>query len=185
MATYWNSNPSWTNFESINGGFMFESMDQITPDVFNKLVQNMQYLYNHSSKEAMDLSATYPVGTIYMTLDADFRPAAQFGGTWEQLKDRFLIGASDENYPANSTGGKSSVALKYSNLPENTLRAIKNNLTTSKSISGSAWGTQSVAANSYVATGVTYANDLGDSYAKENVNTMPPYRAVYMWKRTA
>jgi hypothetical protein len=146
----------------------------------------MQFLYQHYSEGGeIDMNRIYPIGSIFLTLDKTFNPAEMFGGTWEQLKDRFLIGASEEKYPANSTGGQTSVALKYSNLPENTLRAIKNNLATSKSISGSAWGTQSVAANSYVATSVTYVNDLGDSYAKENVATMPPYRAVFMWKRTA
>lgn len=53
------------------------------------------------------LSHVYPVGSIYMSVNnAD--PGTLFGGTWEQLKDRFLLGVGD-NYPtAEATGGAAS-----------------------------------------------------------------------------
>lgn len=40
----------------------------------------------------------YPVGSIYMSVNAT-NPAELFGGTWEQIKGRFLLGAgpNDEN----------------------------------------------------------------------------------------
>ena len=46
----------------------------------------------------------YPVGSIYMSVNAT-SPASLFGGTWEQLKDRFLLAAGD-TYAAGSTGGE-------------------------------------------------------------------------------
>ena len=35
----------------------------------------------------------YPVGSIYLTLNAT-NPSMLFGGTWEQVKGRFLPGVS-------------------------------------------------------------------------------------------
>ena len=55
----------------------------------------------------------YPIGSIYMSINST-SPATLFGGTWEQIIDRFL-------YPTNSeitkTGGASSVTLSIDNLP--------------------------------------------------------------------
>ena len=53
----------------------------------------------------------YPVGSIYMSMD-NTSPASLFGGTWEQLKDRFLIGAGN-SYAVNETGGTTEHAHKY------------------------------------------------------------------------
>ena len=49
------------------------------------------------------LDLFYPVGSIY-TSTRDTNPAATLGGTWTQIKDRFLLCAGD-NYTAGSTGG--------------------------------------------------------------------------------
>ena len=38
------------------------------------------------------LNRYYPVGSIYMTVNGNFNPAESFGGIWERLSGRFLIG---------------------------------------------------------------------------------------------
>ena len=43
-------------------------------------------------------------------------PSILFGGTWTQLKDRFLLGAGD-TYSAGGSGGAAMVSLTESNLP--------------------------------------------------------------------
>ena len=41
------------------------------------------------------LESVYPVGSIYLSIN-DINPANLFGfGTWEQIKDRFLLSAGD------------------------------------------------------------------------------------------
>ena len=45
----------------------------------------------------------YPVGSVYVSVNAT-NPSALFGGTWEQIKDRFLLSAGD-TYKAGATGG--------------------------------------------------------------------------------
>ena len=49
----------------------------------------------------------YPVGSIYMSVNSA-SPATLFGGTWEQLKDRFLLGVGDTYDTVNATGGAAS-----------------------------------------------------------------------------
>lgn len=53
------------------------------------------------------LSHVYPVGSIYMSVNST-DPGTLFGGTWEQLKDRFLLGVGDIYTTAEATGGAAS-----------------------------------------------------------------------------
>lgn len=58
------------------------------------------------------LGMVYPVGSIYMSVSST-SPATLFGGTWQQLENRFLVGASADSaespaYPAGTTGGAAS-----------------------------------------------------------------------------
>ena len=54
----------------------------------------------------------YPVGSIYMSV-AGTNPGILFGGTWEQLQDRFLLGAGS-TYSNGATGGsKDAVAVSH------------------------------------------------------------------------
>ena len=43
-------------------------------------------------KSVIDM--VYPVGAIYMSVN-NTNPGNLFGGTWEQIKDRFLLSAGD------------------------------------------------------------------------------------------
>ena len=45
----------------------------------------------------------YPVGSIYITA-GNTNPQTIFGGTWEQIKDKFVLAAGD-TYAAGATGG--------------------------------------------------------------------------------
>ena len=56
--------------------------------------------------------AVYPVGSIYLSVNST-SPATLFGGTWEQIKDRFLL-CSGDSYTANTTGGSASVSHTHS-----------------------------------------------------------------------
>lgn len=64
------------------------------------------------------LNAVYPIGSIYMSVDST-SPATLFGGTWERLKDKFLLGAGD-TYAINTSGGNASITLSTANLPSHT-----------------------------------------------------------------
>lgn len=61
----------------------------------------------------------FPIGSIYMNI-SNINPSTYFGGTWERLKDRFLLAVGDVYKTANATGGSSSVTLTISQIPNHT-----------------------------------------------------------------
>ena len=61
------------------------------------------------------LNLVYPVGSIYLS-SKNTNPATLFGGTWVQIKDRFILAAGDY-YSNGATGGAATVTLTVSNMP--------------------------------------------------------------------
>jgi microcystin-dependent protein len=133
----------------------------------------------------MPVQDIYPVGSIYLSVSST-SPASLFGGTWEQLRNRFLLGASNEN-AAGSTGGEASSTLSTENLPAHT-----HTMATGAAQPEGVGAPQSI----YTAIVDKYTTASGHWYnqvrsgTNENANgesfsNMPPYLAVYMWKRVA
>ena len=124
----------------------------------------------------------YPVGSIYMSLDST-SPASLFGGTWEQLKDRFLVGAGN-SYEVSATGGEATHKLTVSELPERTVFSFEAPKT--GTVSHSPWETTTVTAGTYISSSVvdsyiTYGNIPKEglySDGGESHENMPPYLAV-------
>lgn len=116
----------------------------------------------------------YPVGSIYMST-VNITPAAVFGGKWEAIRGKFLLAESD-NHAAGSTGGEEAHALTG---PEGPKHAHEFN-----DYWGVPSGTEKGKAGAYNSSG-----NVGGStaYAGEGKphNNMPPYLAVYVWKRIA
>lgn len=160
----------------------------------------------------------YPVGSIYISV-TDTSPASLFGGTWEQLKDRFLLAAGD-SYAAGSTGGEATHTLTASEMPShshvysNATGVQGHQLTVNempKHTHGIHWvgatppqggGSDSAFGVTQVAVGNQQSGSTGGNgshnhgLSKANTNTtntgsgsahnnMPPYLAVYAWKRVA
>ena len=123
----------------------------------------------------------YPVGSIYMSVN-NTNPSTLFGGTWEQIQDRFLLSAGS-TYTAGATGGEATHTLTVDEMPShNHQRDIEN-----KIIAPSGTGAYSPAnvntgniTTSYPQYTVTRNTGGGQAH-----NNMPPYLVVYMWKRTA
>lgn len=150
----------------------------------------------------------YPVGSIYISYNST-SPATLFGGTWTQLKDRFLLGAGS-TYSNGATGGASTVTLAEANLPSHTHTFTGSSVTLGTTGShahsvdggnggGGSWSLWDVYSNfpstrkmsahlysagahthSWTAAGTNKSAGSGNSH-----NNMPPYLTVYMWKRTA
>lgn len=59
----------------------------------------------------------YPIGSIYMSVNST-SPQTLFGGTWERLKDKFLISAGD-TYSAGTTGGSADAVVVSHNHTQN------------------------------------------------------------------
>ena len=76
-----------------------------------------QLLYNDKEvifKENF-LNLVYPVGSIYWS-SKNTNPGTLFGGTWTQIKDKFILAAGDY-YSNGATGGAATVTLTVSNMP--------------------------------------------------------------------
>lgn len=58
----------------------------------------------------------YPVGSVYISVN-NVSPASMFGGTWQQIKDRFLLGVGDTYRDVKQTGGESSHTLTINEMP--------------------------------------------------------------------
>ena len=74
------------------------------------------------------LEKVYPVGAIYISVNST-SPATLFGGTWEQIKDKFLLSTGD-SYANGSTGGSATHTITSANLPAHTHTYSKANATT-------------------------------------------------------
>lgn len=124
------------------------------------------------------LSKVYPVGSIYMSL-APTNPADLFGGTWERLKDRFLLAAGD-TYSAGATGGEATHTLTKDEMPSHNHYAAINGGTDSYGQNRTTIGSFANKTQGYSDSSTIFATGGGNAH-----NNMPPYLAVYMWKRTA
>ena len=58
----------------------------------------------------------YPVGSLYWS-NKSTNPSSLFGGTWVQIKDRFVLACGDTYTSVGATGGASSVTLSVSTMP--------------------------------------------------------------------
>ena len=119
----------------------------------------------------------YPVGSIYMSVNAT-NPSALFGGTWEQIKDRFLLSAGD-SHAAGRTGGEETHTLTAAELPDHThtFKYTGQSVTTGVN----AIRLNQAASNQYN----EYSGGQSSNCKGQAHNNMPPYLAVYVWKRTA
>lgn len=128
------------------------------------------------------LEAVYPVGSIYMSVNST-SPATLFGGTWEAIQGKFLLGADGGTYKAGSTGGEATHTLTVDEMPKHTHSMYSGN--------SDAPDTWEPDGGSYLLDSVTedkhtWWASLGMNYAGGGAehNNMPPYLAVYIWKRT-
>lgn len=148
----------------------------------------------------------YPVGSIYLSVN-NISPAAIFGGTWEQIQDTFLL-AAGTSFTAGSTGGKANYTA--ADMPAHTHTRGTMNITGGFAPWSEGKGTnikepegafESVASNQYgwgTSSGrdqdnawidfdasKSWTGETSQSGTNENATILPPYLAVYMWKRTA
>ena len=134
----------------------------------------------------------YPVGSFYISAKST-NPAILFGGTWEQIQGRFLLGRSS-SYPVGSMGGEATHTLTENEMPShkghlssgivdnapyekgNYKGFLNSNVMTAYSDIGRGW-------NVYAGNEIHPASEaVGGGQPHNN---MPPYLSVYIWKRTS
>lgn len=126
----------------------------------------------------------YPVGSIYMSVNST-NPRQLFGGVWQQLQGRFLLGAGNNGdglirYVEN-TGGAALHTLTEDEMPSHTHRYTASGHYAK--IPGWVWDTGgdrfSLGSTGYP------IEDPSSCGGSQPHNNMPPFIVVYMWKRTS
>lgn len=163
-------------------------------------------LSNGSGGNLVDMF--YPVGSIYMTTNANFNPSRTWGGTWVKIENRFLYGSGSK--AVGATGGAETVTLSVSQIPSHnhSLTGVRStgsfgtgktrqtgNTSAEYPATGvfTKTGTPVNTANGAEASGRQIDFDTSRSVSGTSGNqggggsheNMPPYIVVVIWKRTA
>ena len=151
----------------------------------------------------------YPIGSIYMSVN-NIDPSLVFGGTWSQIKDRFLLACGD-TYNNGETGGAANHTpsgtvgnhtLTVNEMPAHTHVVEGGTLPLpSGRYIATGWEdfgvTEGAASNTRITDGSGgldvegTAKSTGGGQAHNHTftgasaDTMPPYLAVNVWVRTA
>lgn len=159
-------------------------------------------VHTHTSNQVTDLIDTiYPVGSIYMSV-SNTSPSILFGGTWEQIQDKFLL-ASGTTYSNGATGGSAdAVVVSHThtqNAHSHTLDNSKRYVVASNN--AYAEGVKRLATKNddagyylrsdYASSVTVYKNTANTTATNQNTGesgtgkNMPPYFTVNVWERTA
>lgn len=135
------------------------------------------------ARDWLDFDKIYPIGSIYISVNST-NPHDLFGGTWEQLRDRFLLGCGTKE---NGTiGGEENHTLTVAESPSHNHRELywgdgsTYQFGVNRSADGGRWGFDYWSSGENCSEANFYTNYVGGNQAHNN---MPPYLAVYMWKR--
>lgn len=173
----------------ING--LQRKFDELTPpedietssDVIIKINQ-LSLMINDLTNDVSNLNniintLTPAIGEIYITISNE-NPSLKFGGVWEQIKDVFLL-ASGDIYSVGSIGGEANHTLTIEEMPSHThtyKRHAFNNYDTDPETGEDVYGVSNKTLNAH--EGTTGLTGGGQPH-----NNMPPYLAVYVWKRVS
>lgn len=137
---------------------------------------NDKGLPNPDPVKLYDIDKEHPVHSLYISEDAT-SPASIYGGTWERLKDVFLLAAGD-TYAAGSSGGSANaVVVRHNHYVSNNYGDAVN-MSAGYYVANSAIGlSNSTFKGTWLSTDYTGEDGTGKN--------MPPYLAVYTWRRIA
>ena len=117
----------------------------------------------------------YPLGTIIAS--DDIHAVDNIGGQWDQIEDRFLLGAGS-TFAVNSTGGEINHKLTVDEMPKHSHAA-----SFTFNHSGN-WHVGMIAQGDSSTSISSRDNVVGYRGDDQPHNNMPPYMAKYMWIKT-
>lgn len=117
----------------------------------------------------------YPIGSVFITTNTT-NPSTYFGGTWERIRGRFLLGADDSTYKIGKTGGEATHTLTVDEMPSHA-----HNVGAMNNYDWGEGGDRFTINNPSI--GYTLRAGGADTGGNQPHNNMPPYLVVYIWKR--
>ena len=149
-----------------------------TTGSYNDLINDSEFI-DQSDLQNLLVDLVYPVGSYYWSSNST-NPGTIFGGTWEQIKDKFVLAVGDTYTTVDVTGGEATHTLTVDEIPSHRhvtgpshFSAYGGDLADIKQETNAAWKTNLDQIN----TGYT-----GGGQAHNN---MPPYITAYCFHRTA
>lgn len=126
------------------------------------------------------LNYAFPIGSIIYNASADFDPNTAYGGTWEKIKGRMIIGYNESDSDFNtlkSTGGSKTHTITINEMPAHTHNIKYGNYQTNVGTSG-----PQIYSNveNDIKTRATTSTGTGTA-----MNIMNPYYVANIWLRTA
>ena len=175
---------NWENLPSTN--------TPVNADNLNKMDEGIANAVEKSDL----LNLVYPIGSIYMSVNST-NPATLFGGTWTQIKGRFLLGtgslennnnghfgqvtAGDVDAPVGEKGGEAWHRLTINEMPKHKHNSNVRMNWYDRTAYGPLFN-QGNSSNVGVDRETTYTDEVGGDNSHNNI---PPYFAVNIWQRTA
>lgn len=111
--------------ESTTGTRLIKKITPSAEDTRPKVTDDLEYNENLEGT-AYSIAAIqqvfneyYPVGAIYISVN-NINPAAIFGGTWEQIKDRYLVACGD-TFNIEEEGGSDTATTYTGGYIDNTI----------------------------------------------------------------
>lgn len=118
----------------------------------------------------------FPIGYIYLST-SNINPGQFFGGTWEPIKDRFLLLAGD-TYKGGQTGGEATHKLTINEMPSHNHNFSSGQSTTFTWAENGIW----IGDGTYTTINFASISNTGGNQAHNN---MPPYIVVYGWVKVS
>jgi hypothetical protein len=164
-----------------------------TDDNFKKVTESIDDVVKNLDSLAKQIfNMVYPVGSIYISVSAT-NPSTLFGGTWVQIKDTFLL-AAGSNYDAGATGGEANHTLTVEEMPSHNHKGQvrvqgysgwSSYTTSTYEVVHDYQGGDYFGANKTLNAESISGVIIGNKGNSQPHNNMPPYLAVYVWKRVS
>lgn len=161
----------YTNFHEMNLDWLLETVKSNT----DRIAENEQKIKLIGGDDP--LNSLHPVGSIFISTE-NTSPASMFGGEWEQIGGRFLLGA-DSTYAAGSTGGEATHKLTIEEMPTHA-----HYITASRVAPGDNYG-GGIMISSHDLYDYPISQGINSTGGGQPHNNMPPYLTVYMWRRVS
>ena len=161
-----------------------------------KVDNNTSQISSLHSMLAVYWKTLYPIGSIYISTNANFNPQTTWGGRWKRTAEgRCLIGANN-TYPIGSIGGSTTHKhatkdhyLTTEEMPAHVHKFSKPAWTNAEYVSGQtylcSYGWSSVSNETFGSTNYTGGNKAHNHGDTEESSSLQPYLSVYIWERTA
>ena len=190
LATYTTGALVWHNdsVDDIPEYYLYQANQNVSAGIWDESqwdIVKLKDLLDEKQDKADLFDKIYPVGSIYLSTNA-VDPSTLFGGTWIQIKDKFLLAAGD-NYTLGNTGGEATHQLTVSEMPTHRHKYAVNET----GMGGNTIYNGPAYANKIEINNPVYDNDnylatyVGNTGGNQEHNNMPPYLVVNVWERTA